>query len=203
MQSLFFWKKWLKDYLLVWYLSGTIFILTILFLWFSYFRGADGVIQWVKIQEQKAIETTVHRFHLGPFELGVPGDSYVIFEYFHGSDIMPNTAASYFFLLVLTLSGVIILSVITTIEKFWYFVGMGLFILFVVSLRLEVLGMFGLFNRVPVIVVLICYVVPSFYFNRINTSVSFIKRLVVFTSVTLALALFIKFFSAVEFLFII
>jgi len=201
MQELFFWKKWLKDYLFVWYFSVGVFVLTILFLWFSYFRGADGVIRWVKLQEQKVIETTVHSFHLGPFELSVPGDNYVVFEYFHGSDIIPNTNASYFFLVVLIISSVIILAVISTIEKFWYFVGMGFFILFVVSLRLEVLGIFGLYNRAPVVAALVCFVAPSFYFNRVRTTFSFLARLLVFGALAIVLTLIIKFFSEVEYPF--
>ena len=118
MGLLFFWKSWLKDYRWIWHLCAVIFIFSILFLWFSYFRGANGVIKWVKLQEQKVIETTVHSFPLGPFELSIPGDSYAILEYFHGSDIVPNTTASYLFLFVLAFSSVILLAVITTLEKY-------------------------------------------------------------------------------------
>ncbi|MBA4058406.1 MAG: hypothetical protein C0490_27050, partial [Marivirga sp.] len=64
MQSLFFWKTWVKDYRWAWYLSAGVFILTMLLLWFSYFQGAGGVIDWVKLQEQKVIETSVHSFTL-------------------------------------------------------------------------------------------------------------------------------------------
>ncbi len=200
-QSPFFWNKWLKDYRAVWYLSGSVFVFAILFLWFSYFKGANSVIQWVKLQEQKVIETTVHSFQLGPFELNIPGDSYVILEYFHGSDISPNTTVSYLFLFALIFSAVILLTVITTIEKFWYFVGMGLFILFIVSLRLEVLGIFGLNNKLPVIVTLVVFVIPSFYFNRIKPTVSFIIRLLLFLSLTVIIGLAIKFFAVVDFPF--
>jgi len=201
MESLFFWRKWVKDYRWTWYLSGGVFILTILFLWFSYFRGASGVIQWVKFQEQKVIETTVHNFRLGPFELSMPGESYAILEYFHGSDISPNTTASYLFLFVLVFGAVMILTVITTLEKFSYFVGMGLFILFVVSLRLEVLGIFGSYGKVPVVVVLILYVVPSFYFNRIKSTFPFIFRLFLFTILTIIIGITIGFFSNVNYPF--
>lgn len=201
MHVLFFWKNWLKDYRLVWYLSGSLLILTILFLWFSYFRGADSVINWVKLQEQKVIETTVHSFQLGPFALSVPGENYVVFEYFHGSDIIPNTRASYVFLFVMIFSAVIILTVITTIEKFWYFIGMGLFILFVVSLRLEVLGIFGLYNRLPVVTVLVLFVLPGFYFNRIRPTTAFVLRLLVFGILAVVIGLIIKFFSGVEYPF--
>ena len=197
MQSLFFWKSWLKEYRFGWYLCGSIFLLTVVFLWFSYFRGEGGVIHWEKLQEQKVIETSVHNFQLGPFELSVPGESYVILEYFHGSDIIPNTTASYFFLFVMIISALVILTVITTLGKFWYYVGMGLFILFLVSLRLEVLGVFGQYNRTPVIISLILYVVPAFYFNRFRTSIPFANRLLIFMALTVIIGFIIKYFSDV------
>src|SRR6188768_2144731 len=139
MQSLFFWKSWSKDYRWIWYGAAGLFSITLIFLWFSYFRGADGVIHWERLQEQKVVETTIHTFRLGPFELNVPGESYVIFEYFNGSEVQPNTTASYFFLAILATCAVLIFTVISTLERFWYYVGMALFILFIVSLRLEVL----------------------------------------------------------------
>lgn len=197
MQSFFFWKNWLKDYRRLWYLSGCVFLFTVLFLWVSYFRGENAVIQWVKLQEQKVIETTVHSFRLGPFGLSVPGESYVIFEYFHGSDIIPNTTASYIFLFVIIFSAVIVLTVITTMEKFWYFAGMALFILFMVSLRLEVLGIFGLHNRIPVIASIALFVIPSYYFNRIKSTLSFNTRLVFFSVLVICIGIVIEFFSNV------
>jgi hypothetical protein len=201
MGLIFFWRTWPKDYRWIWHLCAATFVLSICFLWYSYFRGASGVINWVKLQEQKVIETTVHSFQLGPFNLSVPADSYAILEYFHGSDIKPNTTASYLFLAVLMLSAVIILGVVTTLERFWYFIGMALFLLFIVSLRLEVLGIFGIYNKIPVAAVILMYTIPSFYFNRIKSTYPFLKRLLLFAALTTILSLVIAFFSDVQFPF--
>ena len=201
MGLLFFWRSWPKDYRWIWHLCAATFVLSICFFWYSYFRGASGVINWVKLQEQKIIETTVHSFRLGPFNLSVPADSYAILEYFHGSDIKPNTTASYLFLAVLAVSAVIIIGVVTTLEKFWYFIGMALFLLFIVSLRLEVIGIFGIYNKIPVAVIILLYTIPSFYFNRIKSTYPFLKRLLFFAALTTLLSIVIAFFSAVQFPF--
>jgi hypothetical protein len=197
MQSFFFWKNWHKEYRTIWYVVASVFFLSLIFLWFSYFQGASGVIHWERLQEQKIVETTIHEFNLGPFQLSVPGESYVIFEYFNGSDVSPNTSASYIFLLVFAISVVVLLTLITVLEGLWYYVAMGLFILFVVNLRFEVLGIFGSDNKIPVIAILFLYVAPSFYFNRFKSSAPFIVRLLVFSSVTLLLGISIFFFSSV------
>ncbi len=197
MQSFFFWKNWHKEYRTIWYVVASVFFLSLIFLWFSYFQGASGVIHWEKLQEQKVVETTIHEFNLGPFQLSVPGESFVIFEYFNGSDLTPNTSASYIFLIVFAISAVVLLTLITVLEGLWYYIAMGLFILLVVNLRFEVLGIFGLNNKLPVIGILALYVVPSFYFNRFKSSTPFIVRLLVFSSVTLLVGISIFFFSSV------
>ncbi len=197
MQSFFFWKNWHKEYRTIWYVVASVFFLSLLFLWFSYFQGASGVIHWEKLQEQKIVETTVHEFNLGPFQLSVPGESFVIFEYFNGSDLTPNTSASYIFLIVFTVSAVVLLTLITVIEGLWYYIAMGLFILFVVNLRFEVLGIFGLTDKLPVIGILFLYVAPSFYFNRFRSSAPFIVRFLVFASITLLVGISVYFFSSV------
>jgi tetratricopeptide (TPR) repeat protein len=198
MQSLFFWKDWPAHYRWIGNGLAAAFIFSLLFFWFSYWKGADGVIQWDQIQEQKIVETTVHNFRLGPFELNIPADSYVIFEYFNGSYSTPNTTASYIFLAVMIISVVVLTAVVTTLEGFWFYTGMALIIFFLVSLRLEVVGLFGLYNRTPLIGVLLLFAGGCFYFNRFGRSVPFASRLLYFSVVTLVVGVCIGFFSSVE-----
>lgn len=201
MQSLFFWKTWPAHYRWIGYCAATFFIGAMLFMWFSYFQGVNGIIHWDKIQEQKLVETSVHSFQLGPFTLSVPGESYVIFEYFNGSGIEPNTTASYLFLGVLACCVVLLLTVTTALERFWFYAAMAIFILFVVSLRLEVLGIFGQYNRFVVGVTLLLYILPAYYVNQFGKSTSFLFRLIIFTAITLVLGIVTAFFSQVPFPF--
>jgi len=197
MHSVFFWRSWVPSYRVLFSVAAGISLFALIFLWFGYFEGADGVIHWEKFQEQKIVETTVHEFRLGPFVLNVPGDSYAILEYFNGSHIVPNTTAAYIFLLIITLSAVILLSVITTLSRFWYLMGMGLFIVFIVSLRFEVLAIGGYTNQISVVLILLLYLFPAFYFKQIRTSVPFVKRVYTFAFITLVLFIVIHFFSGV------
>ncbi|NJM26627.1 MAG: hypothetical protein HC859_15280 [Bacteroidia bacterium] len=64
------------------------------------------------------------------------------------------------------IGAVVLLTVVSTLDRFWFLAGMGLFILFVVSLRLEVLSLFGQRNIIPTIVVLVVYVGTSFFSTR-------------------------------------
>jgi hypothetical protein len=197
MQSKWFWKSWHTDLKVIGYLFAFIFLLSFVMLWFNYSKGAESIIHWNKIEEQKVLESTVHSFQTGPFELAVPAENFVILEYFNGSNIELNQLSSLIFIGVLIFSIVILLTIITTLERFWYFTGMALFIIFVVTLRLDVLSIFGQRNQTPAIVVLFIYASISFYFQSLNRNLSFAKRLIVFLFITSAIALVIFFFSNV------
>ncbi|HET9486127.1 MAG TPA: hypothetical protein VFO54_01760 [Chryseosolibacter sp.] len=199
MQSLFFWKGWPKDYRTLWFVFSGIFIFSMLFLWYSWFQDTKGIIGWERLQKQEIVETPVHQFRVGPFQLSIPGESYVIFEYLQGGDVHHNTIASYIFLAVLAVASMVLLTIITTLPKFWYFLGMALFIFFILGLRLEVLLVFGIRGYAIPIVILILFVSLSFYFKSFRPATSFQTRFLSFFSLALLLSLIIHVFSAVPF----
>ncbi|MEX2235845.1 MAG: hypothetical protein WD824_27055, partial [Cyclobacteriaceae bacterium] len=199
MQSLFFWKEWPQNYKPLWFALSGLFIFSLLFLLFTWFQGAHGIIQWEKIQEQKIVETTVHQFRMGNFQLNIPGESYVIFEYLQGSDIQHNTLASYTFLAVLIISSMVLLTIITTLKKFWYFLGMGVFILFVFALRLEVLLVFTVRGFTIPVIFLSLFIVLSFCYKSFRPAASFQARLLSFLALALVCGVIINYFSTVPF----
>jgi Flp pilus assembly protein TadD len=202
MQSPWFWKQWRKEYQRIGYGIAVIFFAAVIFLWFSYFNGADAVIHWQKFHDQKTIETVSHTFQVGNFEFSIPIESYLTFEYFNGSSIEPNTFALHAFIFMLVIASIILLAVITTLERFWYFVGTGLFILFIASLQLDVVHLFGFTGRWTTIGALIVYVVTSYYFNSFNTAASFTLRLISFSLITVVLGMLIYFFAGVAYPFL-
>ncbi|QOI97254.1 MAG: hypothetical protein HRU69_07025 [Flammeovirgaceae bacterium] len=203
MQSLYFWKNWSGDYRAFWYLCSTLLAAGLIFLWLSYFKGPANVTNWEKLHEQKTVETVTHTFEVGSFEFSIPVESYLTFEFFRGSTLTPNTTASYLFLAGLVLSAIIILTVITTLtSRFWYYTGMGLFILFVISLRLEVLQLFGITGQLIPLTIIGMYVLVSFYFSFIKTTSTFLLRFLVFITITLGLGFLIAYFSGVYFPFL-
>ncbi|HEU5290788.1 MAG TPA: hypothetical protein VFU05_09115 [Cyclobacteriaceae bacterium] len=201
MQSRWYWKKWQKEYRIIGYGVAALFTISFLLVWFNYFVGTDTVIHWLKFHHQQTVETVSHSFQVGNFELSIPIESYITFEYFNGSSLEPNVFISNAFVLLLALAATVLLTVITTFERFWYFVGTGLFILFIVSLNLEVLHLFGLSGQWTTIGVLIFYVLPSFYFNSLRSATNFTTRLITFLGITSAFGVLIYLFSAVAYPF--
>lgn len=199
MQSLQFWKSWAKVYQRIGLIVGITFTLSLAFLWFAWFKAPAPVLEWMHIQEQELVQIPVHTFQQGLFELTVSGDSYLIFERLLGDTLKPNPTAGYLFLTVLVMSMIVLLTIITTLGRFYYLLGMGLFILFIVGFRMEIIQMFGLSNKVFTIIVLILYVIPTFYFQFFRSSTSFLIRLSVFTAITLLIGVVIINFATVRF----
>lgn len=202
MQSLFFWKNWNREYKTIWYVLVALFIGSLLLLWSGYFRVPQGLTDWNIYQNQKTIEDVTHVFEVGNFEFAVPIEMYSTVEYFNAGPLKINTTVSYLFAGVIAVLGIFLFTIITTLPRFWYYVGTGLFILFIVSLRLDVLEIFGQRNFTPAIVTSAVFVSISFYFNAFNTAASFTIRLLTFGALTLTLAFIIYFFAAVEFPFL-
>jgi hypothetical protein len=195
MQALFFWKDWARTDRMIWFAFCTIFVLSLGYLWFSWGKGNDNVIDWNKIQEQKTIETVIHTFRVGPFSMNVPAESYAILEYLQGGNLHHNVFASYVFLVVLALSAILLLSVISTFERFWYFAAMGVFIVFVASLRLDVLAIFGMVNYSIPIATMVAFVSVSYYFKSFRPDLTLAQRFIFFTAIALVLGLLIYFFA--------
>ncbi|HTF18977.1 MAG TPA: hypothetical protein VK658_12940, partial [Chryseolinea sp.] len=196
-----FWKSWITEYRRVWYLVAGVLLATMAFLWLHRYDEADGVTEWIKLQEQKVIDTVIHTFTLGPFRLTVPAETYVILEYFQGSNIVPNTLASYIFLFCLVFGSAVLITVISTLPRFWYFIGLAFFIMFLVSLRFEVLGIFGLYTRVVDGVVIALFALASFYFNRTRSVIGFTSRMLTFSALWLVIGLAVGFGARVSYPF--
>lgn len=198
MQSLFFWKNWTREYKFWWYALIVLLLAGLVFLWAGYFRAPQGLTAWNTYQDQQNIESISHTFDVGNFEFVVPIDSYTTFEYYHAGPLQVSTTTYYIFVAVLALMSIVLLTVITTLPRFWYYTGVGLFVLFLVSMRLDVLGLFGQRNFTPVIVTAVVFIAVSFYFNAFNTTASFTFRALVFLTLTAVLGIIVHFCSDVE-----
>ncbi len=199
MHSLQFWKSWAKPYQRIGLIVGAAFIFSVLFLWYCWATSPAPALTWYTVQEQELTQVPIHSFQKGLAELTIYGDNYLIFERLLGDDLKPNVTAGYIFLSLLVLSMVIVLTIITTLTRFWYLLGMGLFILFIVGFRMEILEVFGMPDKTFTMLTLIAYCIPSFYFQFFKSTISFKNRLLVFAIITLLIGALIVQFATVTF----
>lgn len=202
MHALQFWKSWAKIYQQIGLVVALVFALSLCYLWYSWMIAPAPALNWLHIQEQEEVAVPAHTFQHGLLDLTVPGDNYLIFERLLGDTLRPNVTAGYIFLCALVIGMISSLTIITVLSRFWYLLGMGLFILFIVSFRLEIINMFGMPNKVFTIITLACYVIPSFFFQFFRPSTSFATRLLTFSIITVLLAIVVYSFSGVDYPFL-
>ena len=198
MYTLQFWKSWNKPYQSFFWLLSLLLILSIGFFWYSYTLSPAPVITWENYQELQTEEITTRSFQVGLQTVPVPADNFMIFETQLGSQLQPNLLASYFFISVLLISLVVILSIITLLKRFWFLIGMGLFCLFIVSLQLEALEIFGLINKMPAGAIILIAAALAYYFHAFKSDASFFIRLISFSILFIGIGIGIEFSSNVQ-----
>jgi hypothetical protein len=143
-------------------------------------------------------EVQLRSLSKGIIDIPVHGENYLIYEILAGSELQPNTNAFYIFLVLFSISLVIILSIVSTLNRFWFIVGMGLFCVFVITLRLESVQVIGMPNQIFSIVIVVLFCSMSFYFHAIRTHSNFIIRFFSFSVLYIAYLATTNAFSQVQ-----
>jgi hypothetical protein len=195
MRNLFFWLRWPAPERALFNFSVLMFALVLVGLGYYYSITPAPVIGFQTIIESQLAELPFENFRTGIFDLTVPANHYTVTERLLGTALEPNLTASYLWLacFAIALSG--LLAVVTTASRYYYLGAMGVFILLVVSLKLETLLIFGREDRVFSIFVLLVYGFCSFYIFYFRPEMKFATRFLWFTVVTVIIGIVIALFS--------
>jgi hypothetical protein len=196
MWTLQFWQNWPRGSRIFFLIFSIVFIVAIAWMWVAFFVEPSPTINLQTIYEPKLDEIAVDRFVKGPFDFTVTGNNYVILQRELGSMLKTEPGVGYAYAAMLAIFVIGMLAVISTLGRFYYLVGMGIFILFVTSLSPEVLGLLGYYGKTFTLTVMAMYCLPAFWLFYFSPSASFGTRVLVFTVVTVVVGLIIHFFSA-------
>ena len=197
MFSLQFWKSWNKSYQAIFWILAFFVFASIIFFWTSWSASPAPVITYDHFQQIQRIEVQSHSFQVGLINLAVPADSYLIFENIFGSKLQPNVFALYIFIGALSISFLFFISIISTLSRYWFLIGMGLAMLFLASLRFEALEIFGLTNKTVTIAVVLLFGGLAFYFHAFRKETTFVQRLLIFLVVIIFISTVLFFFSQI------
>ncbi len=193
-----FWQSWPRAHRLFLLLFASLFVVALISMWVAHFQEPAPAIELQTIQETDFSEIPVDQFRIGPFDLSVRGNNYVIIQRQLGSMLETSETVAYVYLVAMAVFMIGMLAVISTLSRFYYLAGMGIFILFVTSLSTELLGVLGNYGKMFTIVVMAFYALASFYLFYFVTTASFLVRVLVFTAITVVLGLVIQFLSVTE-----
>ena len=195
MYSILFWKSWsARERFIFWFLFACLFASLIL-LWRGWFEYPAPAIGYDHFQQLQSIETPSHSFSIGLVNVTIPAESYLIFENIFGSAFRPNVFASYFFLTTLITAFVFFLSIVPSLNRYRFLISMGIAILFLASLQVDSLEVFGLTGRFATIGLILIYGLLSFYFHAFKSEASFVQRLFAFSALTVLVGIIISYFT--------
>src|SRR5688500_15426484 len=130
MHSFKFWDDWLPGYRITFQVTGLLLIALTVALLISIARNPGPTVTWQTVQEREVTEEIVHRFQTGPFALQVPAENTIIFERYLGSDFAFQEWPVYPYLICMGLGLTLLLTVLSCLSRFWFFVGSGMIIFF-------------------------------------------------------------------------
>lgn len=193
-----FWKSWSAAYRQIWFFLLLLLLTSVALCLFYYVQGYEGIISWGTREEQKVIESVLHEFTIGSFTVSVPGENYAILSHMEGGAITPNVFAYHVSLFLFFTGAVVLMALISTLDRFWAIVGTALCLLFVYSLRLPSLLIMGTYGYVPALILAGVLLSLMAYFNIISNSIALTTRLAAFAGVFTLAGVIIFFTSSVE-----
>jgi tetratricopeptide (TPR) repeat protein len=198
MYQLTFWKSWLPVYQRLLAGFACLFVFFVVYVLYAYDRSPAPVIQPEFLQQRVSQQVNTGSLHIGAFEVQEPATNYLVFESVKGSLLKPNRNAAYFFAGVVAIAVILLISIITTLSRFWFFAGFGIFIVWLVSLQLSSFLIFNVSGQWAVAGVTVIYAIPVIYFYFFKTDADFLIRLAVFAGLTLLIGVLIGWGSQIK-----
>jgi hypothetical protein len=199
MRNLLFWQRWPPPEQSLFNLGVLVFLLALAATGYYYLITPEPVIGFQTITETQLTELPFQTFRTGIFELTIPANHYTVTERLLGTPMEPNLLASYLWLACFGIAITGLLAVVTTASMYYYLAAMGVFILLVVSLKMETLLVFGRDDKTFSIFVMAAYGLCSFYIYYFLPGLKFVRRFLCFAAITVVVAGIILIFSKAEY----
>ena len=198
MGDLFFWKSWQKHNRILVTAFFIFFCITAAYLVYGYFYGLSNIIDWNSKQQLVPVVNSRISFDNGPLKIWLPVQQYLVFQYFDGSILKINPVFWTFYLILLVISINLVLAVVSSISKFWFYGAMGAFIGFIILFQPDHILLFSSSNKSASILIFSVFLSISYIFREFKNHLSLSRRFLVFVAATTVTGLIIYFYSGVE-----
>lgn len=198
MQSKFFWNSWPNHQKVPFVILLFVFTGAMVSMLLADYLGIHQSLDWNTLAEADKTTVIINEFTAGPFKLTQTGDISLFLKKFAGTSPLISSFSYTLFAAFVIVLVLLIATVISTLEKFWFYIGAALFALFLVSLKLELLLLFDSSEKIGLIIALVIYLVTLFYFNQVNSVIRFWPRFLVLGLLTVCIGTFFYFSSTIS-----
>lgn len=138
------------------------------------------VFSWQQLQELQSQEVPLYAFERGNLKFTLSGENYIIFERWTGNLLDPNFSAIDGYLGAFILALVALLSIASSLPRFWFYVAFLLISLLLSSFRWESLMMFGRESRLVGIILIALPLSLLAVFHFFQSRASLLQRMIIF-----------------------
>lgn len=195
MNRKFYWDSWDKEFRNYYRgLLGIVLILIAACGYLAYFSN-DYSIEWLIKGSLKSISVALAGYQLPQGVLDLNTQLFLVDQKFVGAPVDLNPLSSYIYLSITTVGLLVGITMTTYLSRFWYTFSIGLTMVLIISLRFELLGLFGIYDQSITIGVFSLYACASYYFHSVNDSVEMKWRFISFSFITILIGMVVFFFS--------
>jgi tetratricopeptide (TPR) repeat protein len=198
MKSDFFWNKWQQPVKGIYQVLLFAFLSSIIFFTYTYFAGGSFVISREVTNLIVPVKTLFKSYNSGLYSFPIFVDNFVIQQSFVASELQIQQWPAYILLIWLGIFISIGLAAITDLSRFWFVVGVVLFTILLVGLKLDYLVLFDRYDKVGLVVAFALYFPSLYVFHFVKKDVSLLIRIGVNLLATLLFATIIYKFSYVS-----
>ncbi|EAY24731.1 MFS transporter [Microscilla marina] len=198
MKTLIFWREWNKTPRILYTLLLVVFLGALSWCMYHYTKGTDNVFGWTTNQKLDVIPVKLSTYTKGIFNIPIEGVSYVVKESFQTVTKTLNTPTRFVYGSFILLAMCVLLTVISSLQRLWYFAGMAIFMFFLSKFGFGYLGdSFG--DSLFLIICIALYGLTSYYFQSFGKYLGLLPRLFSFIAITVGLGVWISVSSTVNF----
>ncbi len=194
--ALQFWNNFQKPTKFLYLFSLNILAISLIIFGLAYFWGLENVIHWDVLSELGEVPIVLDQFKVGEETLSIPAKTFTVTEQFVASPMAINTIGNYLFLGLFMIGFILILSAITALRRFWYFIFIGSVILLIVTFNLGLV--FNLSDNYINIGAIILYIGTSYFFHAFRPDIDILKRFFAFFFISILVGISIHYFSKVS-----
>ncbi|WKN42707.1 hypothetical protein [Tunicatimonas pelagia] len=202
MNNLKFWQDWHPTSRSVYLFLLTVFLLVIVAFVTFYPKGMLNMVAWERISTLQEVPVAQDPISVGLFSFSYDLNFSVVLETFVGSSVNHSSVGAYLLLGVVALGWIILLTIFSALDRFWYYVGVLILLGLILLLQLEQLLWFGQTQKFGVVLAFGLFLLPTAYFQLINPNARLSVRLLTFSSVTALFAGLIFLFAEVAYPFL-
>lgn len=194
-----FWDNWYRPYQIFYKILLLGVVVAIALMLASKFYGDNLVLDWELSNDLQPVEFIFDHYQLGMYSFPITSKSYVMQQTYHAEEAGISIWVAYAMLALFALLFCVLLGIATTLSRFYFFIACGLATIIFVIFRFENLLLFEQYQKIGLIISLIIYLLPAYYFHAFKQGFSLTKRILIFIGISILWSGIIYYFSGVEF----